>query len=115
MRLFLVTCVFAVGCGNDVLDNTAYRRLVDAYDTNDQCLAEGNFARCYQLMTFCADGKMSAVFDTREEGKYSLDGSDVIGQLPTVTVVFDLNKESSVQLPGRHPWELVKPLIYDCP
>jgi hypothetical protein len=105
---------FLVGCASDKLDNTAYRRLVDAYDTNDQCLAEGNFAPCYQTLTFCADGHVNANLDYREQGSYSVSDSEVTAKLPTITVVFDLTKATSSQLPGRHPWELVEPLYYDC-
>ena len=104
----------AVGCGNDALDNTAYRRVVDAYDTNDQCLAQGNFATCYQTLTFCANGRAHANLDVRQDGNYQLQDSTAIASLPYVTVVFDLETLTSTQLPGRHPWELVEPLIYDC-
>ena len=117
MRAIWVSSLLAValvGCTSDVLDNTAYRRLVDTYDTNDQCLAEGNFTPCYQTLTFCADGRANANLDFREEGSYELDDSDAIAKLPTVTVVFDLDKATSSQLPGRHPWERVTPLYYDC-
>jgi hypothetical protein len=113
MRALFVLAV-AAGCGTNVLDNTAYRRLVDAYDTNDQCLANGNFAQCYQTLTFCATGRANAVLDTRQEGSYEVDANDAIAKLPTVTVVFDLEHATSTQLPGRHPWELVTPLYYDC-
>jgi hypothetical protein len=113
MRAILLAVIVS-GCTSSSLDNTAYRRLVDAYDTNDQCLAEGNFAQCYQTLTFCANGRASAMLDTRQEGKYEVDGDAAIANLPTITVVFDLDKQQSSQLPGRHPWELVTPLYYDC-
>ena len=70
-----------------MLENTAYRRLVDNFDTNDQCLAEGNFAQCYQTLTFCADGRANANLDYRQEGSYEVDNNDAIAKLPTVTVV----------------------------
>jgi hypothetical protein len=114
--IFLVVPVLAAmaGCGSDTLDNTAYRRLVDTYDSYDQCTAEGNFAPCYQTLTFCADGKANANLDTRLEGSYQVHESQAIAKLPTMTLYFDLEKQSSTQLPGRHPWEIVEPVYYDC-
>ena len=106
--------VAASACGSDVLDNTAYRRLVDNFDSYDQCLAEGDFASCYQTLTFCADGRANANLEFRQEGRYEVRQSNAIAQLPTVTVIFDLDTQSSAQLPGRHAWELVEPLYYDC-
>lgn len=106
--------VVASGCGSDTLDNTAYRRLVDGFDSYDQCLAEGNFAPCYQTLTFCSDGRVNANLDYRQEGSYQVRESEAIAKLPAVTVVFDLDKATSTQLPGRHPWELVEPVYYDC-
>jgi hypothetical protein len=115
MRALAVTLlVIAAGCTSTTLDNTAYRRLVDAYDTNDQCLAQGDFAQCYETLTFCKDGHVNAVLDYRQQGSYDLNGGDAIAKLPTITVVFDLEHATSTQLPGRHPWELVTPLYYDC-
>ncbi|NVB82881.1 MAG: hypothetical protein HOV81_31175 [Kofleriaceae bacterium] len=115
MRALIVSLlVVAAGCGSDVLDNTAYRRVVDQFDTYDQCLAEGDFARCYDTLTFCADGRVNANLEFRQEGSYEVHESEAIAKLPTVTVFFDLEKASSSQLPGRHPWEIVEPLYYDC-
>lgn len=106
--------VTAGGCGSDTLDNTAYRRLVDAFDTNEQCLAQGDYATCYQTLTFCANGRAHANLDIRQDGNYQVSDSEVIANLPYVTVVWDLEKATSSQLPGRNPWELVAPLVYDC-
>jgi hypothetical protein len=106
--------VAASGCGTDVLDNTAYRRLVDQFDSYDQCLGEGEFAPCYQTLTFCSDGRVNANLDYRQEGDYELRQNNAIAKLPAVTVIFDLDKAFSPQLPGRHRWEVVEPLQYDC-
>ncbi|HEY5923190.1 MAG TPA: hypothetical protein VIV11_16035 [Kofleriaceae bacterium] len=106
--------VAASACGSDVLDNTTYRRLVDTFDSYDHCLSEGDFATCYQTLTFCADGRANANLEFRQEGRYKVRESEAIAQLPTVTVIFDLETASSEQLPGRHPWEIVEPLYYDC-
>lgn len=112
----LTSLVFAiVGCGgSDTLDNTTYRRLVDQFDSYDQCVADGEFAPCYQTLTFCADGHVNANLDYRQEGSYRVTDTAAVAKLPTVTVVFDLEKLFSTQLPGRHPWQLVEPVIYDC-
>jgi hypothetical protein len=110
----LVVFLLAIGCGNDTLDNTTYRRLVDTFDTYDQCLAEGDFAPCHQTLTFCADGRLNANLEFRQEGSYEVIGDHAIGRLPAVTVYFDLEKQVSPDLPGRHPWQLVEPLTVDC-
>jgi hypothetical protein len=112
--LILSLVVVAAGCGSDMLDNTAYRRVVDQFDTYDQCLAEGDFARCHDTLTFCSDGRVNVNLEFRQEGSYEVREGEAIAKLPTITVFFDLEKASSSQLPGRHPWELVEPLYYDC-
>jgi hypothetical protein len=110
-----ILAVFAfTGCASDTLDNTTYRRLVDQFDSFDQCLAEGDFAPCYQTLTFCADGRVNANLEFRQQGPYKVDDSRAIAKLQTVTVIFDLEKAASAQLPGRHHWELVEPLSVDC-
>jgi hypothetical protein len=116
MRVAYLVLFFmlATGCGADTLDNTTYRRLVDQFDTYDQCLQTGMFAPCYQTLTFCADGHANANLDFRQEGSYQLQDSVAVAKLPSVTVFFDLDKASSPQLPGKHKWELVEPLSVDC-
>ena len=111
---WVLVLVIVTGCGPDVLDNTTYRRLVDSFDSYDQCLSEGDFAPCYQTLTFCADGRANANLEFRQEGDYRVRGDSAIADLPTVTVIFDLETLSSAQLPGRHKWELVEPLSIDC-
>ena len=106
--------VTVAGCASDALDNTAYRRLVDAFDSNGQCLAQGNYATCYETLTFCANGRAHANLDIREDGNYQLSDRQAIVDLPHVTVGWDLETATSSQLPGRNPWELVAPLVYDC-
>ncbi len=114
MRLLLLPLLTLAACADDSIDNTSYRRVVDAFDSSDQCVADGNFARCYDTLTFCADGTVNAVLDFREEGHYKVDGDVATARLPTVTVIFDLGAATSAQLPGRHAWEPVEPLFYDC-
>jgi hypothetical protein len=114
MMLALVVVAATGGCASDTIDNTAYRRLSDSFDTYDQCLSEGNFAPCYQTLTFCADGRANLLLDYRLEGKYIVRENEAIATLPTMTLHFDLETASSTQLPGRHEWELVAPVYYDC-
>lgn len=112
--MLLVLIVIATGCASDTLDDVTYRRLVDQFDSFDQCLAEGDFAPCYQTLTFCADGRANANLEFRQEGPYEVRDSRAFAELQTVTVVFDLETASSPQLPGRHRWELVEPVSIDC-
>jgi hypothetical protein len=116
MRAFgLAAILIVTGCARDALDDTTYRRLVDEFDTYDQCLRDGDFSPCYNTLTFCADGRVNANLDYRQEGTYQIrKGTMAIVRLPTVTVFFDLPTASSPQLPGRHPWEVVDPLSVDC-
>jgi hypothetical protein len=114
MRATCFVLFLLVGCASDTLDDATYRRLVDSFDTYDQCLAEGDFAPCYQTLTFCADGRVNANLEFRQEGSYKVIGSQAVARLRTVTAYFDLEKQMSPDLPGRHPWELVEPLTVDC-
>ena len=112
---FIVTFLLVItGCSSDVLDDTTYRRIVDQFDSYDQRLSDGDFAQCYQTLTFCADGRVNANLDYRQEGDYHVRDTRAVARLPTVTVIFDLETASSDQLPGRHPWELVDPIVKDC-
>ena len=113
--LVLAAAVLLTGCASDTLgENTAYRRLVDGYDSYDACAAAG-FAACYQTLTLCQSGASRMELDPqRQEGKYTLDGDTAIASFPRMTVEFDLQSATSAQLPGR-TWELVEPVTYDCP
>jgi hypothetical protein len=116
MRTLWLACLILVstGCGSDTLDDVTYRRLVDQFDSFDQCLSEGDFAPCYQTLTFCADGTVNANLEFRQYGHYKVVDDVAIARLLTLTVNFDLETQASSQLPGRHPWELVEPLQADC-
>jgi hypothetical protein len=110
---FLAVLAFT-GCASDTLDNTTYRRLVDQFDSYDQCLSEGDFTSCYQTLTFCSDGRANANLEFRQEGPYKVNDAQAVAQLQTATVIFDLETATSAQLPGRHRWELVDPVNVDC-
>ncbi len=115
MRALLLAVAVLTGCGSDTLgDDTAYRRLVDGYQSYDACAAAG-FSACYQSLTLCTTGTVRMELDPqRQEGRYTLDGDVAIAAFPAMTVRFDLEAQTSSQLPGR-PWELVEPVVYDCP
>jgi hypothetical protein len=87
MRSLLLASVAAsmmAGCASDTLDNVTYRRLVDQFDSYDQCVAQGEFTPCYETLTFCADGRANANLEFRQEGKYEVIENEAIAQLPRV-------------------------------
>ncbi len=115
--LLLLATVLASGCMTDTLsEDTAYRRLVDGFDSEAQCLAQGNLAPCYQTLTLCSSGLVRMDLEARrQDGEYNLaDSSIAIARFSDMRVEFDLESRNSAQLPGRHPWELTSPLLYDC-
>jgi hypothetical protein len=116
MRALALVAVLVSGCASETLgDNTAYRRLVDQYDSYQQCATSG-FDACYQSLTLCASGASTIELDPqREQGKYTLDGDLAVSAFPRMTVRFDMEKLTSQDLPGRNAWELVEPVAYDCP
>lgn len=97
-------------------EDTAYRRLIDAFDSEAQCLAEGNLAPCYQTLTLCSNGHVRMDLEARpKDGEYNLaDSSVAIARFIDMRVEFDLETLQSTQLPGRHPWEQVTAIVYDC-
>ena len=97
-------------------DDAAFRRLVDDFDSESQCISEGNFAVCYQTLTLCASGRVRMDLVNRpQDGEYTLaDGDLAVARFIDMRVEFDLDAKRSAQLPGRHPWEQVQPLVYDC-
>lgn len=119
MRIFpsLVIAILAVGCASDAVEeNLAYRRLVDGFSSYDQCLAEGDFRACYQTLTLCTSGVARLDLENRpQDGKYVLSEATAVANFAKATVYFRLDTASSAQLPGSNPWELVEPLVYDCP
>ncbi len=115
--LLLLATVLASGCTTDTLsEDTAYRRLVDGFDSEAQCLAQGKLAPCYQTLTLCSSGLVRMDLEARpQDGEYNLaDSSIAIARFSDMRVEFDLETRRSAQLPGRHPWEQTAPLVYDC-
>lgn len=111
----LALAVLAVGCADDSMSNTAYRRLIDGYSSYDECVQHGEFTDCYQTLTFCADGKVRMTLAiAHEEGHYKVQDSTAVATFLARTVMFDLDTASSPELPGQHPWEVVEPVQYDC-
>jgi hypothetical protein len=115
--LLLALVVFGTACTTDTLaEDTAYRRLVDDFDTEAQCLADGNFAVCYQTLTLCSSGLVRMDLVNRpQNGEYKLhDGIIAVAQFIDMHVEFDLEARTSAQLPGRHAWAEIQPITYDC-
>lgn len=116
MRALLLATLVATGCTSDTLDqDTAYRRLVDNFDSESQCVEQGDFNVCYQTLTLCTNGRVTMDLVNRpQDGSYNVDGSVALAEFVDMEVMFDLETRYSAQLPGRHPWQLVEPIAYDC-
>jgi hypothetical protein len=115
LRTSLVMLVLA-GCTDSALeDDRAYRRLVDRFDTYDQCIADKAIVSCYQTLVLCANGRVMMDLDNRPmDGVYELEGNIATAHLQGDTIVFDLDRKTSTQLPGRHSWELATPSFTGC-
>jgi hypothetical protein len=114
--LLLALGIAATGCTSETVDeNTAYRRLVERFDSEAQCLAEGDFTPCYQTLTLCTNGRvLMDLVNYPTTGEYLLDGDRAVAEFIDRRVVFDLATQTSEQLPGRHPWLVVNPIVYGC-
>ncbi len=117
LLLAVITTLAVAGCTDTTLsDDTAFRRVVDGFESYDQCIAQGNPSDpCYQTLTLCSNGNVLMDLDNhQQEGSYELDGDSVaVAKFTTATIVFDLDTASSTQLPGK-PWERVQPTFYGC-
>lgn len=117
MRLLALALLAPLaGCADTSLDeDRAYRRLVDRFDTYEQCLADSSLASCYQTFVLCTNGRVMLDLDNRPlDGRYELEGSIATAKVGGSLIVFDLDHQSSSQLPGRHPWELASPSFTGC-
>ena len=105
----------ATACTDDaVSENLVYRRLVDSFDTETEC-RESTLNACYQNLTLCTNGRATLDLAMRPmKGTYLLQGSIARTETIDMSFDFDLESSSSPDLPGRHPWQLVEPLVYDC-
>jgi hypothetical protein len=115
MRALLLV-VLVAGCTDSALDDDrAFRRLVDRFDTYDQCLADTSLASCYQTFVLCTNRRVMMDLDNRPlDGTYDLDGDMVTAMVEGDIFQFDLARRTSAQLPGRHPWELATPSFTGC-
>jgi hypothetical protein len=113
--LALLLAPFATACTDDTVgENTVYRRLVDTYETEAQCTAS-TLDACYQNLTLCTNGRATLDLYMRPaKGTYVLSGSIARAETIDMSFDFDLDTASSPDLPGRHAWELVEPLLFDC-
>ena len=115
MRALLLVILVA-GCTDSSLsDDRAYRRLVDRFDTYDQCIADTSFASCYQTLTLCENQRVLMDLDNRPlQGTYVIDGDMAMATVEGQVIQFDLARLTSSQLPGRHDWELAHPSFTGC-
>jgi hypothetical protein len=113
--LVLLFAPLATACTDDTVgENTAYRRLLDAYNSEADCLSSTVNA-CYQTLTLCTNGNATVDLSMRPmRGTYLLQGS--IARTETIDMSFDFDLEtlSSPDLPGRNRWAQVESLTYDC-
>jgi hypothetical protein len=111
----LLLAPLATACTDDaVSDNLVYRRLVDTYDSEAHC-RQSTLNACYQNLTLCTNGRATLDLAMRPiKGTYLLRGTIARTDTIDMSFDFDLETQSSPDLPGRHPWELVEPLQYDC-
>ncbi len=113
--VLVALAALGLGCTESSLgSDTAYRRLLDRYDSEAACLASSLDA-CYQTLTLCANGAATIDLESRPlRGSYTM--VDEIAQAKMVETQFEFNLDTrtSPQLPGRHPWEQVSVLQYDC-
>ncbi len=112
-----VVSVLGAGCADETLsEDIAYRRLLDQFDYEGQCLNEGNFSVCYQTLTLCTNGGASLDLANRpQDGTYTLhDDSIAVARFIDMDLEFDVERRVSPDLPGRHRWEIVDPIQYDC-
>lgn len=112
----LLLALLAAGCTDTALDeDRAYRRLVDRFDTYDQCIADASLASCYQTFVLCTNGRVMMDLDNRPlDGSFSVEDNIVTAKIAGDMIVFDLDKRASAQLPGRHAWELANPSFTGC-
>src|SRR5687767_7749594 len=115
LRASLVMLVLA-GCTDSALeDDRAYRRLVERFDTYDQCIADKSIVSCYQTLVFCANGRVMMDLDKHpQDGRYEIEGSMIAATIGGEQIFFDVDKRASAQLPGRHAWEIAMPSFYGC-
>ena len=116
MRSLVLSLLAIAGCTDSSLDDPhAYRRLVDRFDTYEQCIADKTLPSCYQTFVLCTNGRVMMDLDNRPvDGSFSIEDNIVTAQIEGTRIVFDTDKLTSQQLPGRHPWELAMPSFYGC-
>jgi len=116
MRGLVFAALALIGCTDDTVSHdTSFRRLVDAYPTFEDCVAATPFEVCYQTLTLCPDGVALLDLENHlEDGKYKVEASIAKMTFVSRTVLFDLDRASSPQLPGAHPWESNDPVFTGC-
>lgn len=116
MRALLILSLLVAGCTDSALDeDRAYRRLIERFDSYDQCLADKSLVSCYQTFVLCTNRRVMIDLENRPlDGVYELDGDIATATVEGDMIEFNIVKRSSPQLPGRHTWELATPSFTGC-
>ena len=115
MRALLLV-VLVAGCTDSALDeDRAYRRVIDRFETYDQCINDKTVQSCYQTFVLCANRRVMIDLENRPlDGTYDLDGDIAVATVGGGMIEFDLVRKSSAQMPGRNSWELATPSFTGC-
>jgi hypothetical protein len=116
MRALLLASFLVAGCTDSALDeDRAYRRVIDRFDTYDQCIADKAVQSCYQTFVLCANRRVMVDLDNRPlDGTYDLNGDIAVAMVGGGMIEFDLVRKTSAQMPGRNAWELATPSFIGC-
>ncbi len=117
MRTAFLVALLVTGCTDTTVDeDMTFRRLRDEFSSYDQCLAEGNFTPCYQTLVMCPDARTRIdLQNSPQRGTYQLvDSQAVLSFTVMGTIHFDLESNSSPELPGVHAWERIEPISHGC-
>jgi len=111
----LIALTLLSGCTDSSEPDTAYRRLVDQFDSYEQCIANKEIVSCYQTFVLCANRRVLIDLENRPlTGFYERDGEMVTAHVEGDLIYFDETSRTSNQMPGKHQWELAMPSFYGC-
>ncbi len=116
MRALLLASFLVAGCSDSALEeDRAYRRVIDRFDTYDQCINDKTVQSCYQTFVLCSNRRVMVDLENRPlDGTYDLDGDIAVAMVEGDMIKFDLVRLSSAQMPGRNVWELATPSFTGC-
>ena len=111
----LVALALVAGCTDSSDPDTAYRRLVDQFDTYDQCVQAKPIVSCYQTFVLCQNGRVMVDLENRPlSGTFERDGAVVTAHVEGSLIIFNEETRTSSQMPGKHGWEVAMPSFYGC-